>query len=157
MSKIEERIAHLKSDIEELRITADQSLAAYTTSAQYSTLLNELHYSSKNLPIAIKTMRQSMSSFLEYLRDRIAVIQKISPETAKRLNEYVKLHEKLSIEVIELYEKSGNLREIEKNLKKPEFQGKLSDLIINVYRVQESVEMCYKCFLDTLSYLESEK
>jgi len=154
MSKIEERIAHLKSDIEELRITADQSLAAYTTSAQYSTLLNELHYSSKNLPIAIK---KSMSSFLEYLRDRIAVIQKISPETAKRLNEYVKLHEKLSIEVIELYEKSGNLREIEKNLKKPEFQGKLSDLIINVYRVQESVEMCYKCFLDTLSYLESEK
>lgn len=58
MGEIEERLEHLKSDIEELRIIADKSQVSHNTSLQYTKLLDELDLTNtKNIPILYKTSK----------------------------------------------------------------------------------------------------
>jgi len=157
VTKIEERVIHLKSEIEELRITSEKSHVAHITSLKYSNILDELDLSNpKNLPILIKTSMEGLSAFLEYLRDRIAIIRKISPKTADQLQSQVNFHEERSIRIIDELKKAKTLEQLDKRSQKAEFQKQLSELMINAISVIGTVETCHNFLLDTIEYLEDE-
>ena len=77
MANIEERITHLKADIEDLQMNAEKSEAAFQTSLKYLKLLSDTNYS-ENIDVLSKSSREGMSTFLEYLRDRVDTISRKS-------------------------------------------------------------------------------
>ena len=149
MGKSEERNAHLRADIEELRIQAEKSNVAYETTNKFHNLLSETN-AYENYSLYYKTIKETLSQFLEYLRDQIEVIRKASPSTADRLTRQVEFHEKISNELLEVVKKSKSSRNLDKKLNDIEFQKKIADMTVNSLRVKEAVETCYQCILDTL-------
>jgi len=157
MGKIEERISHLIADIEELRITAEKSQVAHTMGLKYTQLLDELDLSNKkNLPILVKTSKNGVAAYLEYLRDRVSIIRKVSPATADRLDSQINYHEQLANYAISIFEKAKTPKQLDKMTKTLEFQQRMNELALNALRVQEAVETCYNCLIDTITFLESK-
>ena len=158
MGKIEERLEHLKSDIEELRITADKSHVSHKTSLQYTNLLNELDLTNaKNIPILYKTSKNGISTFLEYLRDRVEIIRKISPKTAERLDLQINRHEELSKYLLSIFKNAKTVKQLDRKMKGVEFESKIAELTVNVIKVEEAVNSCYLLLLDSIDYFDGVK
>jgi len=153
--RIEERLSHLKADIEELQMNVERSKVAFQTGHKYMQILEDINLDS-NVEVLSKTSKEGMSNFLEYLRDRIEVVRKVSPRTAERLESKVKLHEKLANSILEEMKKAKNMQKLDKKLSQKDFQMKILDMISNSLVVQEAVETCYNCLIDTLQNLERE-
>ena len=152
MGKIEERILQLRGEIEDLRIIADQSSIKHQTSLRYFDMLDNLDLRTEaNLKIFYEFLKESSSYFREYLRDKIAVISKVSPRIGDNLNKHHKSYEDKTRELLKEYE-NVTFRELNKKFKNLEFQNRSVELFLLASGLKNTVEYSYECIIDAIFF-----
>ena len=153
MGKIEERISHIRSEIEELRITAEKSGVKHEVALNYSKFLDGLDLENKkNLPIFVNFIKEANSAFLEYLRDKTSIINKVSPKTSKIINEGINLYEKKCRETIKEFGNAKTPLQLEKKFNNTKFQMKLNEINFHATLLKNVVQSSYDCIIDTLFF-----
>jgi hypothetical protein len=154
LGNIEERVTHLLADVEELQINAEKSGMAFQNSSNFFDIVKDIELSDgKNISIFIKSVRQFVSSQLEFMRDRISIIQKISPKTAEHLHNIVNKHEKYVLDVLSMMEKNSNPSKLEKLFERKETQSLFVEMTNNINMANSAVDNCYQCLIDTLEFI----
>jgi len=153
MGKIEERIFHLRAEMDQLRIIADQSKIKHQTAIRYFDILENLDLKTKsNLKIFYESLKEVSSYFREHLRDKIDVINKVSPQSAEKLNQHLNSYEKKAREVLKEYENVKNYRELDRKLKSQEFQNMADELWILANDLKNTIEFSYECVIDAIFF-----
>lgn len=156
MIPLEERFLQLKSEVEELKITSEDSKIAYEKVKEFRSVLGQLDTKNeKGKNAYLKGMRNYLDTELNYLRDRADIIRKVSPETAifleKKINEYDKGIRKIL--------KTG-LEETEDFSSPEEALLGLIDLgktIYSIFYLREIVDIGCNTLLGTIEFLDGNK
>lgn len=153
MGKIEEKIIHLRSEIDQLRIIADQSKIKHQTALRYFDILENLDLKTKsNIKIFYESLKEVGSYFREHLRDKIEVINKVSPQSAEKLNKHLNSYEKKTRELLKEYENIKDYRELDRKFKNQEFLTKTAELGLLASSLKDTIEFSYVCILDTIFF-----
>ena len=154
MGKIEEKILHLRSDVEELRMISDQSKIKHQTSLRYFEILEkDLDLKNKkNIEIFFKFLNEGTSSFREYLRDKIAVISKASPQNGEKLNEGLTSYEQMVRKLLKEYESVNNYKELDRKFKDQDFLTRSGELLFLSLNLKNTVEFSYDYIIDIIFF-----
>ena len=153
MGKIEEKILHLRAEIDQLRIIADQSKIKHQTALRYFDILENLDLKTKsNIKIFYESLNEVSSYFREHLRDKIEVINKVSPQSAKKLNQHLNSYEKEVRKMLKEYENVKDYRELDRKFKNQDFQNRANELWILANGLKNTIEYSYECVIDAIFF-----
>lgn len=156
MTPLEERLLQLKSEVENLRITAEESKIKFDTAKELSSLNPKTETKSpKEIEDSIRLSRIYLEKELDYLRDKTTIIRKVSPRTADFLDTKINEYEKATNDYLKLHEKPES-----EDLSWLELGSKfvtVIDFLSAGSKLHDLVEMTCNCFLDTIDYLEGNK
>ena len=153
MGKIEERILHLRAEIDQLRIIADQSKIEHQTGLRHFDIMENLDLKTKsNIKIFFDSIKEIGSYFREHLRDKIEVIKKASPQTAEKLNKHLNSYEKKARELLKEYENTKDYRELDRKFNSQEFQNRSNELVLLANNLRDTIECSYECVIDAIFF-----
>jgi len=164
MGKIDERFAALEGFIEELSINADQSKKSKETAEKFmATIGNNIQLESpENFTIYITSLKESLSSDLQYFRDTTKIIRIVSPKTANYIESLILEFEKYYLNFIK------NVEELSKKdktfFKNEEQMISYTKKILPIFdkiaelgtKIPHEIELMYNLFQDTLEFLRKE-
>ena len=160
MGKIDERFAELEGFIEELSIQADQSKTSMKTAEKFmATIGNNIKLESpENITIYITSLKESLSSDLQYFRDKTDIIRTVSPKTANYIESSVLEFEKHYLSFIKDVEKLSE--QGEKFLESIEENKRILSYLIQISvlgpKINHEIELVYDFFQDVLKFLRKE-
>lgn len=158
MSKIGERFTMLEGFIEELSINADQSKKSKETAEKFMTAIGNIKLESpENFTIYITSLKESLSSDLQYFRDTSKIIRIVSPNTADYIESLILSFEKNYLNFIK------DVKEFSKQDDETFFEKKGEQILSNLLKTVElgpkithEIELVHNFFQDTLEFLRKE-
>ncbi|MCH7561141.1 MAG: hypothetical protein IIC67_07225 [Thaumarchaeota archaeon] len=156
MTLLEERLLQLKSEVEELKITSEDSQIAYDKVKEFRSILGQFDTESeKGKNAYLKGMRTYLDTELNFLRDRANIIRKVSPNTAnileKKINEYDKGTRTLLETAFDKTKEFSTPTEALLGL------FDLGKTVYSIFYLREIVEIGCSTLLDTIEYLDGNK
>ena len=119
MGKIDERFTVLEGLIEELSINADQSKKSKETAEKFMNAISNIKLeSAENYLVYISSLKESLSSDLEYFRDTTEIFRIVSPNTANYIEFLILEFEKYYLHFIKDVEEFSKQIDLKRLLKK---------------------------------------
>jgi len=156
MTPLEERFLQLKSEVEDLKITAEEKEIAYKKVKEFSEIIGQLNIEDeKGKEAYLKGVRNYLDTELEYLRSKTDLIRKVAPDISSLLEKKINSYDKSTREVLEAA--------FEKDLDKTSKSEALMDFanlvktVFYIATLQEMVNIASDTLLGTLDFLDGNK
>lgn len=165
MTKLDERLAQLRGDIEDLRIKQDECESDYQKSEEvykFSMKVDANYTINRNYELKSKAAMDLLEKRVTLLRSQIDIIRRISPQIANDLEDRLNHVDKLRLDSIKLLDEHFN--KINNNQFRIDNQDdveRLKKIDDNLYlteelgrRIDDIISTTSKCLIATLEYLD---
>lgn len=167
MVRLDERLAQLRGDVEELRLNHDEAKIEYEKSTaiwNFSEKIESNHTTNKNYELKAQYAMNVLEKRLKLLRTQIDIIRRISPTIANRLEDRVNYVDKTRSEQVKLFDEhfvkiNNDEFDIANQIDLQRLQeiDKLAYLTENLgSRIDDIITTTTDCFIATLDYLDHE-
>ena len=158
--KVTDAIELLKKSLTELKLEMEKSKTAYEKDLQIMGLLSGTFKGDtvENNKTVIKLGREGFFDELELFRTEIRIIEKMSPESARKISEMVNKYEKTGMDMFSRFESFIQLQIKKMPISKEEHESVVKNLVVlssNSSNIKETISLCRNCINDTLQKLES--
>lgn len=116
MTKLEERLAQLRGDIEDLRLKQDECESDYKKSEEvykFSMKVNANYTTNRNYELKSKAVMDLLEKRVTLLRSQIDIIRRISPQIVNDLEDRLNHVDKLRLDSVKLLD--GHFNKINNN------------------------------------------
>ena len=155
-SPIEERLAQLKADVADLEITVEERKIAYDKVQEMWQIIGKLDITDrKNNEVLRGFAEKFIQAELDYLRDKITILRKVSPKSSNLLEKKVNDYEKTSLDIFELWKKYEP-----QDLSNLSIWGNITRIIgvmMAYHNLHDLIDTAYNGFKDTVEFLEGTK
>ena len=157
MVPLEERFFQLKADIVDLQGTADVSEIGYQKAKEIvGALISKLKADDEEgKKVYLEGARKYLDAELDYLRDKVSIIRKVSPRTANHLETMINDYDKGTRHILEMvFDKDYDVNSVLHAV------AELYNFVKTVYlffELRNIVNMICNSFLDAITYLDGEK
>ncbi len=155
MNPLEERLEQLKAETINLEITADESKIAFNKVKEMYEILGKLDIGNKkNNEVFREYAKKYLETELNYLRDKIVIIRKVSPKSADFLEKKVNEYERNSIDVFDIWKKSDP-----KDLSNQTILSEVTAIMqvtMSYNNLHDLVNVVCNSFKDTIDFLDNK-
>ena len=167
MTRLEERLSHLRGDIEDLRIKHDECESDYQKSEavwKFSEKIDSNYTTNRNYELKSKAAMDVLEKRVTLLRSQIDIIRRISPQIANYLEDRINQVDKLRLDSVKLLDEHFNkINNNEFRIENTDDFERLKKISENSYltedlgsRVDDVISTTSKCLISTLEYLDKE-
>ena len=155
MNPLEERLEQLKAETINLEITADESKIAFNKVKEMYEILGKLDIGNKkNNEVFREYAKKYLETELNYLRDKIVIIRKVSPKSADFLEKKVNEYERNSIDVFDIWKKSDPM-----DLSNQTILSEVTAIMqvtMSYNNLHDLVNVVCNSFKDTIDFLDNK-
>ena len=168
IGRLEERLSHLRGDVEELRIKQEELEHEYQKSMEvwkFSEKIESNHTTNKNYELKSRVAMEVLEKRISLLRSQIDIIRRISPEIADDLEDKINHVDKSRLDSVRLLDEhfsriNSNQFRIDnqddlKRLQKIDEYGYLTEELGS--RIDDVISTASRCLISTLEYFDNEK